>query len=113
MSMPLFYCLFMTDLLILSLAVWRITSLLTNEYGPWHVLESMRRWVGVSYDENLQRTGSNVVAEALTCMWCTSVWIGLIVGILYGLWPVVTIMVAVPFAVMGGALVVNRIVGNG
>ena len=103
----------MTDLLILSLATWRITSLLTNEYGPWHVLESMRRWVGVSYDENLQRVGFNVVADALTCVWCTSVWVGLVVGILYGLWPVVTIAASIPFAIMGGALVANRIIGNG
>lgn len=103
----------MTDLLILSLAVYRITMLLVSEFGPYDVLERFRRWVGVHYDENLQRTGSNEIAKALTCVWCTSVWLGLAVGVVYGLWPQITIMVAFPFAIMGGVLIVYRIVGNG
>lgn len=111
--MSLFCWFFMTDLLILSLAVYRITMLLVTEYGPYNILERFRQWVGVYYDDNLQRTGSNEVAKALTCVWCSSVWIGGVVGIVYGVWPQTTIMMAFPFAIMGGALIVNRIVGNG
>jgi hypothetical protein len=63
------------DLFILMLATWRLTSLVVKEDGPWNLLAQdcgadrrpLRRAVGAH--------GLNIVAE-LTCMWCTSVWVG-------------------------------------
>lgn len=62
-------------LLILSLAVWRLTSLLVREDGPWNVLARFRTAIGVHYDEYSKPYGTNMLASALTCTWCASVWI--------------------------------------
>lgn len=69
------------NFLIVALAVWRIASLLANEEGPFDVFEKFRDLIGVRYDENSERYGTNVVADAFTCVWCLSIWIGFIVAI--------------------------------
>ena len=63
------------SLLITSLAVWRITSLLYREDGPWDVFARFRKWVGVYYDEQSSPQGRNVIAQVMTCAWCLSVWV--------------------------------------
>lgn len=60
---------------ILIFAAWRITSLLVDEDGPFDILAKFRRLAGVYYDEFNNRQGKNVVAKAMTCVWCFSVWI--------------------------------------
>lgn len=45
------------------LAVWRITSLLTNEDGPGDIFEHMR--------ERFNPYG------VFDCFWCTSVWVAI------------------------------------
>lgn len=69
------------NFLIVALAVWRIASLLANEEGPFDVFEKFRDLIGVRYDENSERYGTNVVADAFTCVWCLSIWIGFIAAI--------------------------------
>lgn len=97
--------------LILTLATWRITSLLVNEYGPFNLLERMRYRLGVRYDESLQRIGMNVVAEAFTCMWCLSVWVGLVLSIALYAMPVLSVWLLLPFALSAGAIVIDRLKG--
>lgn len=97
--------------LILTLATWRITSLLVNEYGPFNLLERMRYRLGVRYDESLQRIGTNVVAEAFTCMWCLSVWVGLVLSIALYAMPVLSVWLLLPFALSAGAIVIERLKG--
>jgi len=94
-------------LLILILATWRISSLLVNEDGPYSVLEKMRHRLGVRYDEHSERYGENVVAEALTCIWCTSIWVALVITIPYMLFPATVSLLCLPLAVSAGAIVVE------
>jgi hypothetical protein len=46
------------------LITWRVTHLLSNENGPWNLLEKLRF-----------ATGTSVLAELLACFYCLSLWI--------------------------------------
>ena len=81
--------------IILSLATWRLSSLLVNEDGPNKVLHSFREqvsdWTGL-----------------LDCVWCCSVWTGLILVIAYFFYPVITFWVMLPFALSGAAIMADK-----
>lgn len=62
-------------LLVLSFAVWRISSLFVDEDGPGDIFAKIRYYVGVRYDQNSEAYGTNIVADAFTCLWCFSVWV--------------------------------------
>lgn len=94
--------------LILTLATWRLSSLLVNELGPANIFEHMRTWIGVRYSESGIRYGENIVAEAFTCVWCLSVWVGLILGLVWTFNGVAATMIAGPFALSGGAILIEK-----
>jgi len=56
---------------------WRLSSLLVREDGPFDILAKFRKLAGVYYDEFSRPQGKNVFAKMLTCVWCTSLWVGL------------------------------------
>ena len=56
------------DLILFSLAVWRVSSLLCHEDGPYAIFRRMR--------EELERRESELFWALLQCVWCTSVWVG-------------------------------------
>ena len=61
--------------LLLGLAVWRITSFLVNEDGPFCIFVKFRHIIGIRYDKFSKPYGKNIIAEGFTCVWCLSVWI--------------------------------------
>lgn len=64
---------------LLVLAAWRITSLISQEDGPWDMFAKFRNVVGVRYDEYSQPTKFEGrfawFAKGIICMWCASVWV--------------------------------------
>lgn len=66
------------NLLLLSLACWRLTYMLVWEDGPWEVIKRFREWSGIVEDG----TGSENGWSPLGCMYCTSVWVAGILMIL-------------------------------
>jgi len=87
-------------LIVYSLATWRISSLLVNELGPFAIFLRFRVFIGIEYiimgepeqtvddvinnysfweneDELYQKEYANEFAKALSCIWCTSVWVSL------------------------------------
>lgn len=96
----------MWDWLLYSLVVWRVSSLLTHERGPFDVFGKLRDRLGIYYDEASQCQGRNEVARALCCLWCTSVWVALIAALLFfrEQWIVYTL------ALSAGAIGIERIV---
>lgn len=68
----------MIDLVLLSLASWRLTSLIVQEDGPFDIFIKIRLWLGVAYDQNSQPYGKNVIARGILCMWCASVWVSFV-----------------------------------
>ncbi len=97
------------SLIFYSFVVWRLSSLLSEtnrEAGPFDVLFRLRDLLGVKYDENLppQCVGTNVVALALCCLWCTSLWISAVLVLLLNL-PVLDL-----FAFSAGAILLQSVV---
>lgn len=82
------------DLLILSLATWRLARLLTKEDAPYQLMKRFR-----------ERSKWGV----FDCIYCMSVWVSIA---LYLLWltpaaPVVTVI-----AISGGAMMMYRYTGG-
>lgn len=73
----------MQKLLERILLTWRLTSLFVNEEGPFDMFGQLRDTIGVDRDEFGKIFGHNQLAQAFTCFWCASIWIGLLVVILY------------------------------
>ena len=84
--------------LILALATWRISSLLANEVGPCVIFERLRNFVGVYYDSYSNRQGGTQLAQMLICVWCSSIWVGLILAAGYWLLGDVVVWLSLPLA---------------
>ena len=58
---------------LLSLAVWRITHLLSKEDGPFDIIFLLRK-----------KAGNGFFGSLLDCFYCVSVWVALPFGIWEG-----------------------------
>jgi hypothetical protein len=100
----------LVELLVLSLAGWRITSLVSREDGPWYILGKIRGFLGVRYDEYSQPYGLNVISRGLVCMWCSSVWVGVGLTVLYLIAPDIVIFFCLPFALSSVVIAIEKVV---
>lgn len=57
----------MLNLILLSLAAWRVTALLVYDDGPYGIFVRLRDAIG----------------GPLNCFWCTSVWVSLMASFVY------------------------------
>jgi hypothetical protein len=55
------------NIVLLALATWRISSLFARESGPFDIFAKFRKL-----------TGAGMFARGLACVWCNSVWFGLL-----------------------------------
>lgn len=82
----------MKDFLIIALAVYRGTTLLNKDEGPFAIFSKFRRWVGIRIDVEVEtdlETGittekiveypENEWAKMVSCPYCLSGYIALIV----------------------------------
>jgi len=93
----------------LSLAAWRLASLVANEDGPWMMFKRLRdladRWC-----EKYRFCREFNLSEMLCCEWCNSVWIGAGLTVLY-LWLGEAILyLALPLAFSTVVIVIKHIV---
>ena len=99
----------LVELAVLGLATWRIASLLGQEDGPAGILLAMRHRLGERYDEYanpfIERLGKKwyhgilyEIADQLTCIWCCTLWVGLLATVLYLLVPIALFYLALPLA---------------
>ena len=94
--------------IVISLAVWRISSLLVEEDGPYQIFGKLRHRVGIRYNAQSEKVATNELAELFTCVWCMSIWIGLAFGVLTWFLPAVAFWISVPLAFSAVAIAVNR-----
>ena len=102
------------ELLILSIAVWRVSHLLLDENGPKDIFGRLRIWAGA---EEILDDGSREVivsppdgslAQLFQCIWCLSVWLGMAAAVSYLLCPHATVAVALPFFLSGVAVLIEE-----
>jgi hypothetical protein len=96
------------EFLVLTLATWRISSILVEEDGPFEVFDKLRHKLGVRYDEHSYPYGENELAKTLTCIWCVSPWVGLCWMLFWLAWPQVAFYVALPLALTAGLVIHGR-----
>jgi hypothetical protein len=73
----------MTNIVILSLAVWRLSSLFSREDGPFGILQRFRAWLGYLAGKErwfLQKLFITIW-EGIHCIWCNSVWFSAIISL--------------------------------
>ena len=66
---------FIVSIVALPFAVWRLSSLLVSESGPFNIMDKFRYLIGIRYNEHNQIYGKNTFADLFTCVWCVSVWV--------------------------------------
>jgi len=109
---PFLFSMTLTDLLILTLAAWRIANLIVDdsEEGPFGVLTWFRHLLGIRYDDKgrMMSVDSPTIyrelGRAVSCMWCLSLWIGLLLALI----PSDYRIILLPFALSAGALIVDK-----
>ncbi len=94
---------------VMGLATWRLSSLLVRESGPFSLLSKMRHAIGVRYNQQSVPEGTNALAEAFTCVWCLSVWVGLGLWLLWAAFPSWVMWIAGPLGLSGVAVIVDEV----
>lgn len=87
-----------TAMLIIGLAAWRITALISYERGPFDIFARFRSLLGIDHDPNPPNEPiswpNNSLARAITCPWCLGLWMAVAC---WGLWewePTVVMVIA-------------------
>lgn len=97
------------EFVILALAVWRVSHMLSMEDGPGDVFERVRRAAGVVESVNGHAHAESVLGRLLMCPLCLSVWIAAVffgvVATLPVLWPAFYIL-----ALSGASCIIEIII---
>lgn len=93
----------------MALATFRISHLVADEDGPWGLFEWIRGKIGVRRDEKGEPYGTNNFAVGLVCQWCNSIWIGVVLMLLYIYTKQITVWVCFPLALSAVALTISEI----
>lgn len=81
---------------IASLAVWRITHLISKEDGPFNVIFKIRKQIGQGF-----------LGHLLDCFYCLSIWIAIPFGIWVGENTIEKIICCI--AVSGTACIIEKL----
>jgi len=82
-------------LTILFLATLRISNLVTTEDGPFDIFQRIRDYF---YTENVNYENQGFFYKLLNCPLCFSVWVGFVFTITIYIYPIATLIIALPFA---------------
>jgi len=94
-------------LFVMAFANWRLSRMLSDdtELGPGNILLKFRIWLGVEYDEYSNVRGTNIFSEAILCIKCVSIWVGLAQAVAYAVDPRIAFFVSLPFFLSAVAVV--------
>jgi len=97
------------NLLVYVLAVWRIATLFVNEAGPYGIFMRLRGWAGIRHDDGGRAVEipDNFSAQLFSCVWCFSIWVGFFLTIFWMISPEWSLKFSVPFALSGGAVLIE------
>jgi hypothetical protein len=94
---------------LLSLAAWRLASLVANEDGPWMVFKRLRQRAE-QWCKQYRFCSELGLYELFSCEWCNSIWIGAGLTLLY-LWLGETILyLALPLALSTVVIIIKYVV---
>ena len=99
--------------LIMALACWRLSALISYECGPWDVFKRLRSRFGIQHlSDDCEPTtlGSGFMAQLFGCVWCLSVWFAIMIYGFWLIWPGITIIVLSPLALSAAVIIVEEFV---
>jgi hypothetical protein len=91
--------------IILGLAVWRVAVMLVDEDGPGNIFGWMRSKL---VRESAKETPGSL-SQGLSCVYCLSVWLSLVVFVAYVAQPVVTLYTCIPLALAALCAVLQQL----
>ena len=97
----------LNDVVILGLAVWRLSSLISRESGPFNMFTLLRFRAGVVYNKMSEEIPSSELSRGILCLWCVSIWISVPLGIVYFFFPIWTVFSCIPFAISALAILID------
>lgn len=98
-----------TTFFYLSLAAWRLASLIANEDGPWMIFRRLRERAE-HWCKRYRFCREFGIYELFSCEWCNSVWIGAGLTVMY-LWIGEAILYfALPFALSTVVIIIKYVV---
>ena len=100
------------EIVILALAVWRLSSMLVNEDGPLHIFHKLRYKMGMRYNENSIEYPTTPLSDLFACVWCMSMWVGFGITVVYLLLEAAAVYIAMPFALSAVAIMIGRKLGG-
>jgi len=100
----------LTEFLIYGAATWRIASLLVQENGPFHIFRWMRERFGIIHDDedNVVGIPHTFFGELLSCVWCSSIWVAIFLGIVILVIPSWSLKIAMVFAFSTIAVMIEK-----
>lgn len=75
------------DLIVISLASWRLASLLVQEDGPNDIFAKLRAAV-------MPEGEVSSLALVFTCVWCMSVWTAMVLTAVWVIWQLPVLVLA-------------------
>lgn len=93
----------------LSLAAWRLASLIANEDGPWQMFKRFRQHAE-HWCQKYRFCRELGLYELFACEWCNSVWIGVILIALYIWMGEAILYIALPLALSTVVIIIKYIV---
>lgn len=95
---------------ILALATWRMASLLARESGPFDAFLKIRKVCGIVHDDdkNVAMIPETFLAQAVSCVWCNSIYIGLFWTLMFVLLGDLSLYFALPFAFSAAAIIADK-----
>lgn len=99
------------DFFLLCLATWRLSSLLVNESGPFDMFLRVRKLAGIEHDDEKKPTiiHDRFFAGLLSCVWCTSIWVGAAMTAAWYAIPVITFYGCLALGLSAGAILVQEL----
>lgn len=108
----------LTILIASSLASWRLSSLLRYEDGPYHIFNRFRSLIHLTnvdelpinqqivYSDKEFIHDGNIFAEIVECIWCLSIWLGVMISIILVIGKVITLPIAFIYSLAISALTI-------
>lgn len=98
-------------LAVLALATWRLSVMLVREAGPFFIFKKIRELTGITHDPdgNVLRVPDTFFAGLLSCIWCTSVWVGAILTLAFYFFADITFWGSTVFSLSAGAIAYDRL----
>lgn len=94
---------------LLSLAAWRLASLVANEDGPWLIFERLRQRAE-NWCKRYKFCSELGLYELVSCEWCNSIWIGAGLTVLYFWMGESILYLALPLALSTVAIVIKYVI---